>query len=125
MLRLEKTTPCPMNALSKAKRPDRASKDDTNQHDCYTDAQSIDQPDTQPGAELVAQPHPCSQHGGHQPEVWSCNRGEPANQAVLQGRTHSSLLYGRARPVTQEFLKDPETEPTPNPENTANPQPVA
>src|SRR5450631_685773 len=125
MLRLEKTTPCPMNALSKAKRPDRASKDDTNQHSRYTDAQPIDQPDTQPVAQPVAQPHSCSQHGGCQPEVRRCNCSEPGNQTVLQERTHSSLAYRRARPVMQEFLKDPETESTPDPENTTHSQPVA
>src|SRR5579859_1527938 len=113
MLQLEKTMPCPMNTLGKAKRPDRASKDGTNQHDCYTDAQPIDQPDAQPEAQPVAQPYSCSQHGGCQPEVWRCNRGEPGNQTALQGRTHSSIPSRRARPMTQESLKDQETESTP------------
>src|SRR2546423_12683315 len=104
MRRSEKTTPGPMNALGKAKGPDRACKDDMNQHDRYTHVQPIVQP--------VAQPHPCTQHGSRLPEEWICNRSEPGNQAAAQGRTHASIPYRRAKHNTQEPLEDPKTEST-------------
>src|SRR5690349_7530078 len=134
---LKKTTPCPMNALGKTKGPNQACKDDTNQHDHYTDTQPAAQTSGQRSAQRkvlhpaqplalypaqpvlqhidrstpqpVAQSYSCSQRGGCQPDGKIRYPSEPGNLTPLPA-IHADFPSRSAWHATQELLEDPEAE---------------